>query len=295
MAVTAFHGDLAVKEQALARVRKHIAAGTFRFSPAWGDMGATAMGSVIEGDDPQLYADMLGYPLPLVMDLDSLSNNLAHAAGDPSPTAFAEAWLEKTPVGADLSRIVPEMLIFTLSDPALVAQTVQDPTVEAGRKDILALHRRSLEGETISRKTWQEARAAAVAASDKASDRMIRKAALVVEAAAWPATMRTVLRDTVSARGSMQMSHALNAIGWTDDDEKRVFQLMEAAAEQGEHADIEGVGRVHAVLGPKDPVLAARFRERIAAHKEFAAFSLIFAKFLLDRLAAAPVLAGADV
>lgn len=286
MAIRAFHGDPAIKEGALARLRRHVEAGTFRFGPAWSEQGASALGAAIEGDDPRIYSERLGYPLPLVLILDAIVNefpNLAEAA------SFAEAWLERTPVGGDLSRIVPETLIAILDDPSLAQITARAPRVEQARQAVLDLHRRALGGEEVTREQWKTARSAALAANDEEGlDRVVRAAGSVAEAAAWPAATRTVLKDATAARGGLDLKLALAEIGWTDDDERRVFRIMEAAA--GRMTDLEGLERVLAILDADHPELALHFRERLDKFDALSSASVALGQDILLRLAAAPVL-----
>jgi hypothetical protein len=281
----AFHGKASVKEQALERMRAHIDAGTFRYSPPWGEKGGSAMGLIIEGSDPQLYAERMGFPLPLVAVLDSLVN--ARHGDLPEATTFALAWLERTPVGADLAPVVTQSLISILSDPTLTEISVTQAPIETQRQAVLALHRRELMGETVSAAEWKKVRKAATAANDALpeDEKLLRTVARAVESAAWPGSMRSVLTDTLSARGRLDINLALQEIGWSDEDERRVYSIMEAA--EGRETHLEGLERVYAVIAAEDPAFAERARVRTAQHQKFSAFSNKFGDFLLETLAAA--------
>jgi hypothetical protein len=281
----AFNGQASVKEDALVRMRAHISAGTFRYSPPWSEKGGSAMGLIIEGNDPQLYAERLGYPLPLVAVLDNLVND--RRGGLAEASKFALAWLERTPVGADLTPIVGQALIAILSDPALSDISATAPPIEAQRQAVLALHRRALAGEEIPASEWKKARKAATAANDALpeDDKILRTVARTIESAAWPATMRSVLTDALSARGRLDINLALQEIGWTDDDERRVYSIMEAA--EGRETHLEGLERVYAVIAAEDPAFAERAKVRTAQHQKFTAHGNQFGDFLLDALAAA--------
>lgn len=280
-----FHGDPALKADALTKLRRHIANGTFLYStPADPALGASAISSVVESGDPQEYADRLGYPVPLVLVLHSIVNSFGSL---PEAADFAEAWLERTPVGADLSRVVPEAIVTILEDPALIEVTRRHGPIEDARQSVLDLRRRALAGETISRSDWKEARSAALAATDGASkDRMLTHAGGVAESAAWPSSMRTVLADALAARIGLELRVVLGQIGWTDSDEKRVFEIMDAA--QGRHTNLKGLERVHAVLGEDDPELAPRFRERLENISRAAAPNIAIGERILELLSAAP-------
>jgi hypothetical protein len=285
MKEVAFNGDPAVKALALTRLRSHIAQGTFRYNPAWSDLGGSSLGCVIEGSEPEKYAEMIGYPLPLVMILDRLVNDLK--GGIEVAAEFAEAWLERAAVGADLSTIVTRTLIFILEDPILVGQSKRSDAVERCRQTVLDLHRRSLAGEDVARQEWRRARSASLEASDSVFDeKLVRAVGLTIEAAAWPGDMRTVLSDTLSARAGLDIKLALAEIGWTDEDENRVLHTMEES--EGKQTHLEGLERVFAVLGADDPAFEVRMRERVQQSAKFSLSNAIVGRFILDALADAP-------
>lgn len=282
----AFNGDPAFKADAIAKLRIHVANGTFLYStPADPTLGASAISSIVESGEAQEYAERLGYPVGLALVLHTIVNsyrNLSEAAN------FAEAWLDRTPVGADLSRIVPEAVVAILEDPGLIEITRRHDPIEEARLSILNLHHGALGGETISRRDWKEARSAALAATDGApEDRLLRAASSVAEAAAWPGSMRTILADTMAARAGLELRAVLGEIGWTDRDENRVFEIMDAA--QGRHANLKGVERVHAVLEEDDPELAPRFRQRLEKVGQLGAPNIAVGERLLESLSTAPV------
>ncbi len=261
-----FHADPAIKAQALDRLRRHIAAGSFVYFPAWQDGNANAIGAVVEADDTPLYAETLGYPLALAEMLPMFVNGflpLAEAA------RFAEAWLDRTPIGADLTGIVPQLIIELLGAPALTSVTARYPELERLRTDIIALHRQSLRAEAPDRKAWKAVRLSAVAATDRLEGSKVdRHAGQVVESAAWPGTMRTVLRDTLAGLSTFEMHLALAAIGWTEDDESRVFHIRQQAEIDGHLAELHGIERLLAILDADHSALAVQFRRRMNAMEE---------------------------
>ncbi len=261
MADSAFHGDPAVKAQALERLRRHIAGGSFVYFPAWEDGKANVIGAVMEADDTPGYAVRLGYPVALAEALPMFVNGFRPKA---EAERFAEAWLERTPVGADLTRIVSQLVLEMLGNPDLVALTDRHSAVEQSRLAIMALHRRAIDGDEPDRKTWKAARLAAVAATDALGEGTLdRRAGQVVEAAAWPGTMRTVLRDTLSALSTLEMYLALSGIGWSEADESRVFQIREQAERDGYMSEFSGIDRVLAILDADHPALGKQFRLRL--------------------------------
>ncbi|USQ95229.1 hypothetical protein [Caulobacter sp. RL271] len=269
MAGIAFHGDPAVKAQALERLRRHIAAGSFVYFPAWEEGRANVIGAIVEADDTPRFAEQLGYPIALAETLPMFVNGFRPQA---EAGRFAQAWLERTPVGADLTRIVSQLVLDLLANPELAALTEQRPDVEEGRRAIMALHRRAIDGDEPDRKTWKAARMAAVAATDALDEGTLdRRAGQVIEAAAWPGAMRTVLGDTLSGLGTLELNLSLTRIGWTEQDESRVFHIREQAEKDGYKAEFSGLDRVLAILDADHPVLAQQFRlrlERVEASSE---------------------------
>lgn len=257
----AFLGDPELKALALARLRSHIAAGTFVIFPAWDDGKANVIGALIEADDKQAFADQYGYPIAFVTALEGIVNAFRFG---PSSEGFVQALLERTPVGADLSRVVSQLLVNLLDRPDIVALTTRDAEVERCRQAVVGLQQRAIAGEESDRKVWKSARLAAIAASDTvADDTALHMASLIVEAAAWPTTMRTVLHDTLGACGRLESHQIMNAIGWTEADESRVFKIREQAEADGRLAELSGLDRVLGLLDADDPDLARGFRERL--------------------------------
>lgn len=266
MADIAFHSDPSVKAQALERLRRHIAAGSFVYFPAWEDGNANAIGAVMGADDTPGYAQRLGYPVALAETLPMFVNGFRPQT---EAERFAEAWLERTPVGVDLTHIVSQWVLDLLASSDLVVLTERHPAVEQGRRAIMVLHERAIGGDDPDRRTWKAARLASVAATDALNEGTFeRRAGQVVEAAAWPGTMRTVLRDTLSALSTLEMHLALARIGWTEEDESRVFHIREQAEKDGYKAELSGLDRVLAILDADHPVLADRFRLRLARMEE---------------------------
>jgi hypothetical protein len=262
MVEIAFHGDPAVKVQAQERLHRHVAAGTFVYFPAWENGNANVIGAVVEADDTPLYAETLGYPIALAETLPKFVNDAFRQRDQAA--VFAEAWLARTPVGADLSRVVSQLVVELLDDAGLAATTGRHPDLEKCRLGVIELHRRVLSGDVPDRKAWKTVRLAAVAATDALDEGSLdRYAGNAVEAAAWPGTMRTVLRDTLGACDTLRFRCALANVGWTMEKESQVFHIREQAEKDGYKAEFSGLDRVFAILDADHPALAAGFRQRL--------------------------------
>ncbi len=284
----AFHGDPVVKAQALERLRAHISAGTFVYFPAWQDGNANAIGAIVEADDTPGYAAMLGYPIALAETLPMLVNGFRPRS---EAAAFAYAWLERTPVGADLSTVVSRAILSLMDKAELSAITGRHPALDDSRVAIMALHQRVIDGDEPDRKQWKAARLAAVAATDAIAEdqSLARKAGAVIESAAWPGTMRTVLRDTLNASGSLYLHLSLGDMGWTPEEESRVYQLREQAEKGGYKAEFEGLARVYAILDADHPELAVRFRQRCERMENSAGTYVNAGWQLIEAMEAAPI------
>ncbi|MDR6511006.1 hypothetical protein J2792_001878 [Novosphingobium capsulatum] len=289
MAVIAFHGDPLVKAQALDRLQRHVTAGSFVYFPAWENGNANVIGAVVEADDTPAYAERLGYPLALAETLPMLVNGFRP---QPEAVRFALAWLERTPVGADLTTIVSQLVLDLLANADLVKLTERYPDVEQSRQAIMALHRRAIDGDEPDRKTWKAARLAAVAATDAVDEAALeRRAAQVVEAAAWPGTMRTVLRDTLNGLGTAELHLSLSEAGWTEENESRVFHIRQQAETDGYKAELSGLDRVLAILDADHPALAEQFRVRLDLMEESSARYRALAWKAIELMEQAPIAA----
>lgn len=283
----AFQGDPAIKAQALARLNRHFDAGSFVFYPAWENGVANVIGAVVESDDKQAYADRLGYPIAWVNALEGIVNAMRAL---PAAQAYARVLLERTPVGADLSKLISQLVLFILNQPEIAALTAAREDVEKARWAVLDLHGQTIAGEVVDRKAWKAVRLAAVAASDAAvDDKAVQQASQIVEAAAWPSSMSSVLRDTLASYGQYETSTRMREIGWTDSDESRVFRIRQQAEVDGRMAELVGLPRVLALLDADDPDLAAGFRQRLDQCERLGEMHRLIGQEAIDLIARAPV------
>lgn len=285
----AFQADPTVKEMALTRLRRHIDDGSFVFYPAWEDGNANVIGAVVEADDKTAFAERLGYPLALVIALE----DIIHAYQTlPAAQEYVLEWFKRTPIGADLSRVVSQALLSILELPDLVTLTTPHAKLERCRQAVMALHRREIDGDTPDRKAWKVERLAAVAVSDTMIEgSFAHLAGLIVEAAAWPASMRTVLRDTLSAFGGLEVKREMAAIGWTDALESRAYKIREKAEVDGRMAEVSGIERLLALLDADDPELGQHFRQRLECFERLGHINRITGRQIIDFMKQAPVAA----
>lgn len=168
----AYHGDPAIKERYLARVRAHRAAddiirGTYGSAngSASGWRGC-AVGCTIHGEDHAAYELELGIPEALAHLEDTLFERMPEERAPDWPLEF----LESIPVGADLSLVAWHVLERGIRDLLRFATDVTRPAMEMVLRDVLEPRAR---GEEVS----ADAAAAAAKAADAAADAAAAKAA----------------------------------------------------------------------------------------------------------------------
>jgi hypothetical protein len=109
----AFHGDPAIKEKYLARVRAHAAADEIIHGKYWEGGKGCAVGCTIHSGDHKAYEVELGIPMILAKLEDNIFESLANSRSKLWPEQFLVA----PRVGADLSLVWPKFAIWLLVDP----------------------------------------------------------------------------------------------------------------------------------------------------------------------------------
>jgi hypothetical protein len=266
MTCLSFNGDPGAKRHYLDRLRNHIAAGNFQFSPVWADGKGSALGCTIEADDIDRYADTLGVPAALAMVLDDLVNAQPSEPSFRHATDFALRWLAAIPVGADLSPIPGTIICALLGHVMLCDTTSRHPAMDEVRRAVSDLHFRVLDGQEVNPTSWREVRRRAVRITDAVDGEIESGAARVIEAAAWPHLTRTALRDTLDALSRLANDKAMQAIGWTMAEETATFAMFDAIFTEKAATGETMVGDdLLAELTRRDPLLGARFEERNGA------------------------------
>ena len=215
----AFGGDPEVKAALLARIDRHLVAGTMTYGEtAWTGDSGSALGISIEDTDPAAYAAAFGYPLPLAALLDPLIRDLSDG-GDVA--TFVQAWVSTVTPGADLSKVPTRLMLYMLDDPRLrgIDDALADRLVE--------LHHRDLDGIPAGRGEWSAVRQGILAAKQDGDDRDIAFAIWLLEVAAWPAGRgRSSLVDAFGAWRQLQA--VFDDPEWSREDERRKEAKMKA-------------------------------------------------------------------
>jgi hypothetical protein len=173
----AFNNDPKLKEALLREIRKHekadaIIKGTYGKTEG-GKWKGCAVGctlkslNIIKKEDGSTssharYED-IGIPRAIARLEDAIFERLAEPEGWPF------LFLKTIPVGANLSMVVTEFLLWLMEDKEGIIKHAR-PDGRKAIKTVAKLLKRKLKGDNPTSKEWEEAHAAAAAAADAAAD-----------------------------------------------------------------------------------------------------------------------------
>jgi hypothetical protein len=217
----AFHGDPAIKEKYLDRVRQHIAADDLIRGTGWRGGSGCAVGCTLHAYEHHLYETELGIPEWLARLEDTLFENMSFGKSRTWPLAFLEA----ANTGSDLNVIKGPLLIFVLERALTRFDNEQFPDVVAAINGSIALWRRDDVGSVFWNRAAARAAAWAAAAAASASARAAAEAAARAAVAAWAASEAARAAAEASARA------AARAAAWA------AAEAAAAAAEYDAFAD----------------------------------------------------------
>lgn len=147
--------------------------------------------------------------------------------------------------------------------------------------ELLALHRRDMQGDAPTLADWQRARQQ-IRLLEKTEDDLLKALIQVAEAAAWPISAgKSGLTELHTAAAMVQACQASRATGWTGEDNKQAFALLNQLV-VGEGGEQRPRHEIPALFAKADPALASRFERQLEAANE--AFCL-FHQTVTDRLA----------
>lgn len=238
--IRAWHSDPALKFDAITRVRAHAEAdaiiqGDYIWldSTAPGGYRACHIGClVVELDETTREAIAAGREaapddgwhaaaerlLGLPQRYSHLFEDIFEALPAAERSVFAVALTEAIPVGADLERVVDEMMIAILVDPEHGCRQYADPAGQSAIDTVVALCRRR-NGDTPTEEEWSAARYAAWAAADAAADiaQYASAAAATADAAAaaWAATWAAAQDSRYDAQVGARLWQAATLITLT--------------------------------------------------------------------------------
>ena len=204
----AYHGQQAIKDKYLARVRAHREADELvQGFGYWKDGKGCAVGCTMHSDSHNAYETELGIPKVLARLEDSIFEGLSVKLARQWPERFLAAI---TP-GANLSLVSSHFFIWLLGDPAdgVIRHAKTDKTRDAIQR-VVDLYRRHANGEKIAVANWQ-----AAAAADDADAYASADAADAAAAAAYAAYASA---DAAAADADAAASAAADAAAYADAD-----------------------------------------------------------------------------
>jgi len=186
----AFHGDPAIKERYLARVRAHILADEVIHGVYWENGRGCAIGCSVHSSNHAAYETELGIPRILAR----LEDGIFEAMSNGRAKQWPEQFLSSIRVGADLSLVWPKFAVWLLVDDKYgVLQFAKSEKSKKAIRDIADAYQGVADGKEEA-VDWRKLRVAdadaayASAATDAAyADADADAAAAYAEAAAYAA------------------------------------------------------------------------------------------------------------
>ncbi|GAP36347.1 hypothetical protein ABXN37_14455 [Piscinibacter sakaiensis] len=271
--LSAFHGDVACRDLALARLDERFQANGLTLGALFiGGGKATPAAALIGSSDAQHWEDSLGLARWLAYAIDFAYSDLPPVQG----VAFVRSLLNAIPLGDDTTRTGSRFIETVLSEVLVSLGKWRGHADEltAACEEIRALHRRAASGDMPAGAHWRTARRLATDATNALNDDVEKLLGGCVEAAAWdpmaaPTTAGDVLRTWNKAEGAGVDA----AFGWTKDDDARVRahladmfeRFKKGKTEEEEPRDVFQLLRHH------HPELEARLLAYTRCQREFGA------------------------
>ena len=143
----AFHNDPKIKAKYIKRVKAHAKADRIIKGQYWSEGKGCAVGCTIEGSDHSKYETELGIPSILAYLEDALFEEMSDAEAMKFPLEFLEA----IPVGANLSKVLPQFIIWQFEDKKYGLKNIKeiqnDKEVYRLCEEVVDLYKRELNGK----------------------------------------------------------------------------------------------------------------------------------------------------
>ena len=150
----AFHGDPAIKRKYLARVRAHAKADEIIHGQYWRDGKGCAVGCTIHSDRHAAYETNLGIPEQIAHLEDTIFENLPNGEAQ----KFPERFLKAIKPGADLSLVVPRLVVWSgLDEKEGVIHRAGSAEEREAVRLVAGLYQRIIDGGSVSQQEWKDA------------------------------------------------------------------------------------------------------------------------------------------
>jgi hypothetical protein len=303
MTMSAFRGDVAVRNEALKRLDDHVQARHIvDGSLFWDGTKGSVSGCLLETSNPAVWESKIGIGRWLAYLLDALTGRLNPARG------FAEtsALLESIPLGLDTTSMGNRLICRLLGEVTSKGSTSGSASAGAGafpgelneiHELVVSLHQRRAAGEAVAPAEWRQARRAAMAATDARApiaadgERLdserehLRAVGGMIEAAAWdPQVSGTAVAEVLRLWLSLEDMKADEEFGWTRNDHDQIGNLLNEMHLNYIEPNPAEERDVYILLEEHHPDAATRLRAYIQHGKDHSAICAERACVLLRRL-----------
>jgi len=224
----AFHGKQEIKDKYVARVKAHESADEIAQGYYWEKGKGCAVGCTIHGRDHHSYEVELGIPTAIALLEDRIFEGLPNDIAKGFPLRFLEA----IPVAADLSMLVPKMMLWLLIDENHGVIKHGSEKGKLAIQSVSDLYIRKIAGETVTVSEWLIARKSAAADAAAAYAATYDAAATYAAAATAAATAATYDAATAAtydaATADAAAAYAATADAAAADDARKSHFIAQA-------------------------------------------------------------------
>jgi hypothetical protein len=189
--ILSYKGDKAIKAFYVKRARAHQKADEIVKGTYWENGKGCAVGCLVHGSSHEELAKELAIPLQMAYLIDRLFEGMPTENAKHFPLRFVQA----TPVGADLEKVMDRFFLALLSDPEQGVMLSANDSVRPQIQAVIDLYTRQVAADYPSVEEWRAADRAAYRAGDRAGDR-------AASSAAYSAADRAAYRAASSAADS---------------------------------------------------------------------------------------------
>ncbi|MFU8926320.1 hypothetical protein [Acinetobacter puyangensis] len=264
-----FNQDIAVKQGVIDNL-KQLAGQTDKWqrqSVSWNGQEGSLIGHILQSEDLQDWEN-LGLPKWLAITLDYfLITSPSLEEGIKTGIGLVEA----IPVGQNLQTLGSTYLVELLSHKEYGLQQLGcNPELLKALDLLVAVHQKSVQGETVAASEWRALRKQLVAITNQFTDGQIeQRIGACLEAAAWdPINSRTVVSDSVRTWNNAQ-SHVVISQHWSAQDDIDIKALLDKiyAAAKAEQETEEAID-VFSLLEVQYPEDATRLKNHMKLQRE---------------------------
>lgn len=272
MSLNAYQSMPAVRDAAIERLRAHAADKQLAPGPlAWNGNKGSLVGCILESDDLTQWENQLGLPQWLATTADGMA---AQQESVDAALTFGVELLSAIRPGADVSLAGSVVIVSALTDAGdFTARLAEVPAdLQQAASQVLALHRRLLEGDRAEPADWRAARRAATKLTDAQPSELLKSYATCVETAAWdPLTSKSVVFDTLRVYSKAAIEKANADSGFTAEDDANIrahLQLMwDTHLREKPELQEQGV-TVFSLLAEHHPEIDERLRWKIRLDRD---------------------------